>query len=487
MAQLLEVPGLGPRRAETIYRELGITTIPQLADSARQHRLCKLPGIREKTEQKILREIERLQQRTRRLLLGVALPAAEEVVNLLKGHPAVERIDPAGSIRRMKETIGDIDILVASTRPLAVMDAFTTLPIVKEVLAKGPTKSSILTRANLQIDVRVIKPEEYGSALQYFTGSKEHNIALRELAIRKGLKLSEYGIFDDRTGKRLAGETEQEVYHVLGLQWIPPELRENRGEIEAAAEGRLPKVVELRDIRGDLHVHTDMSDGTDPLEVMVEAARRHGYEYVAITDHSIGLGVAGGLSLDVIAEQKRIIDKLNHKYAPFRILHGIEVNIRGDGTLDYDDEVLRHFDIVTASIHSGFGQPRERMTERIIKAIRNPNVDVLNHPRGRLIDKRAGYEVDLDAVIKVAAEEGVSLEINSQPDRLDLDDVWSRRAKEMGVTLTIDSDAHNKDQLGLLRYGVATARRGWLEKSDVLNTLPLDKLLQQLHPARRAA
>ncbi|MBI2955458.1 MAG: DNA polymerase/3'-5' exonuclease PolX [Chloroflexi bacterium] len=487
LAELLTVPGLGPRRAQAIYENLGITSVAQLAEAARQHKLSKIPGIREKTEDRILREIERLQERTHRLLLGVALPAAEEVAGLLERYLAVERIDPAGSIRRMKETIGDIDILVASTRPTEVMDAFVSLPMVKEVLARGPTKSSILTRSNLQIDLRVIKPAEYGSALQYFTGSKEHNIALREIAIRKGLKLSEYGIFDTRTGKRLGGESEEEIYRIMGLQWIPPELRENRGEIEAAAEGRLPKLIEIGDLRGDLHVHTNWSDGTDSLKTMVEAARELGYEYMAITDHSISLSVARGLSLEAIVEQGRLIDRLNQKYAPFRILRGTEVNIRGDGTLDYADAVLRSFDVVTASIHTGFGQFREKITDRIIRAIRNPNVDVLNHPRGRLLDKRPGYGVDLEAVIKVAVETGTALEINSQPDRLDIDDVWARRAKEMGAILVIDSDAHNKDQLRFVKYGVGTARRGWLEKKDVLNTLSLDRLLRRLHPGRAAA
>ncbi|MDA8189012.1 MAG: DNA polymerase/3'-5' exonuclease PolX, partial [Dehalococcoidales bacterium] len=487
VSQLLEVPGLGPRKAQEINRALGITSIAELEKAAREHKLSKLPGIREKTEQKILREIERLQQRTRRILLGVALPAAEEVVNLLKVHPQVQRIDPAGSIRRMKETIGDIDVLVASTKPVEVMDALCSLRIVKEVLAKGTTKSSILTRANLQIDVRVIHPDEYGSALQYFTGSKDHNIALRDIAIRKGLKLNEYGIFDVKTGRRLGGETEEQVYHILGLRWMPPELRENRGEIEAAAKGKLPKLIEIGDIRGDLHVHTDWSDGTDSLDDMVEAALERGYEYVAITDHSIGLGVARGLSVERIREQRRIVDQLNRKYAPFMILHGIEVNIRGDGTLDYDDEVLAEFDIVTASIHSGFGQPREKITARIIRAMQNPNVDAFNHPRGRLIGKREGYAVDLEAVIREGAKRGVAIEINSQPDRMDLDDVWARRAKELGATLVIDTDSHSKGQLDFIRYGVAVARRGWLERSDVLNALSLKDLLKRLHPARMAA
>ena len=487
LGQLLEVPGVGPRRAKMIHEHLGITTIEQLRKAAEEHKLRTLPGIREKTEEKILREVQRLQERTRRLLLGVALPAAEQVVGMLKGHTAVQRIDPAGSIRRMKETIGDIDILAASHRPREVMAAFTSLPIVKEILLKGPTKSSVLVEGNLQIDLRVIKPDEYGAALQYFTGSKAHNIALRELAIRKGLKLSEYGVFDDRTGRRMGGASEGEVYRILGLEWIPPELREDHGEIEAALKGQLPKLIEEKDIRGDLHVHSDWSDGVDSLEAMIQAAQQRGYEYVAITDHSVGLGVAKGLTVERVREQWRLIDQLNVRYAPFRVLRGIEVNIRADGTLDYDDEVLRGFDIVTASVHSGFDQPREKMTARILRAIRNPVVHVFNHPRGRLLGKRAEYAVDLEAVIRSAAEGGTALEINSQPDRLDLDDVWARRAKQLRAKLVIDTDAHSANHLRFIRYGIATARRGWIEKPDVLNTLRLDRLLQRLHPARKAA
>ncbi|MBI2864572.1 MAG: DNA polymerase/3'-5' exonuclease PolX [Chloroflexi bacterium] len=487
LAELLRVPGLGARRAELVNKELGIKSVAELVEAAREHRLDKLPGIREKMEEKILREALRVTQRTKRLLLGVALPAAEEVVGLLRDHPAVKRIDPAGSIRRMKETIGDIDILVASDRPKDVMEAFTTLPIAREVLAKGTTRASILTEANLQIDIRVIKPEEYGSALQYFSGSKSHNIALRELAIRRGLKLSEYGLFDDRSDKRLGGRTEEEIYEILGLDWMPPELRENRGEIEAALEHRLPKLVEEKDILGDLHLHTKWSDGSDTVEAMVEAAIKRGYKYAAITDHSRSLGVAGGLSDEEVREQRRLIEGLQDKYAPFRILHGSEVNIRTDGNLDYDEETLRLFDIVTVSIHGGFGQTREKIDGRISSALRHPLTRVLNHPTGRLIGKRTGYAVDLEEVLKLAARMDTAVEINAQPDRLDLDDIWARRAKQLGVMGAIDSDAHSTGHLGFMRYGVAVARRGWLEKKDVLNALPLNRLLSRLHSSKKAA
>lgn len=481
LVELLEVPGLGPRRAMLIYRNLGTKNLAELEEAARAHKLQKVPGIAEKTEEKILRELERLRQRMRRLRLGVALPAAEEMVELLKDHPSVQRIDPAGSIRRMKETIGDIDLLAASDQPVAVMDALTSLPIVKEVLVKGVTKTSVLTRNSLQIDMRVVPPESYGAALQYFTGSKEHNVRLREIAESKGMKLNEYGLFDLRTGRKLAGETEEEIYHLLGFRQVPPpEMRENRGEIELGLKGELPVVVELADIKGDLHVHTDWSDGVASLSDMIEAAIEKGYEYLAVCDHSRGLGIARGLSVEQLREQHRLIDQLNEKYAPFRILAGIEVNIRSDGSLDYGDEVLRELHIVTASIHSAFDQPREKMTERTIRAIRHRYVDVLNHPTGRIIGEREPYDIDLNAVLDAAAETGTAVEINSSPGRLDLDDVWAMRAKGLGVLLAINTDAHSPGGLDTIRYGVAVARRAWLQKQDVLNTLPLDELMARL-------
>jgi DNA polymerase (family X) len=408
-------------------------------------------------------------------------------VTLLSKRPAVQRIDPAGSIRRRLETIGDIDILAASDRPTEVMDAFVSLPMVQEVLAKGPTKSSVLTQADLQIDLRVIEPQQYGSALQYFTGSKSHNIALRDLAIRQGYKLSEYGLFEVSSGRVVASETEEEIYRALGLEPVPPEMRENRGEIEAAAQGKLPKVIELGNIRGDLQVHSDWSDGKNSLQAMVEACIRRGYEYVAITDHSKSLKVANGLTPERVRQQRQQIDALNARYAPFRVLQGAEVNVHSDGSLDYDDETLRLLDFVAASIHGGFGQPREKLTARIASALRHPLVDMLCHPSGRLIGRREAYDVDMEAVIHVAAEEGKALEIDAQPDRLDLDDVWARRAKEAGVTLAIDSDAHDAAQLEYVRYGVYVARRAWIEPRDVLNARPLSELLRWLHRTKRAA
>jgi DNA polymerase (family 10) len=483
-AELLEVPSIGPARAQLLTERLGITTIADLQLAAREHRLCTLPGFGEKLEQRIAREAARVAQRTKRMLLGVALPAAEEVVGLLQGHAAVLQAHPAGSIRRMKETIGDIDVLVASEQPAAVADAFTTLPVVQEVLAKGPTRCSILTKDHLQIDLRVMAPNVYGAALQYFTGSKEHNIALRSIAIERRWKLSEYGLFD-ASGRRIAGETEEEIYRALDMDWMPPELRENRGEIEAAQRHRIPRLVTLEDIQGDLHVHTDWSDGHDPPHRMVEGAIARGYHYLALTDHSQSLGVARGLSPDDVRRQRRLVDELNERYAPFRVLHGTEVNIRTDGTLDYPDDVLAEFDLVTAAVHSAFSQSRQRMTDRIIRALRHPLVHALSHPTGRRLLRRPEYEVELDAVLKVAAEEGVALEVNGQPDRLDLDDVWTRRAIEAGVMLVCDSDAHSALHLDYMRYSVATARRGWAEPRHVLNTLPLSRLLAHLNRRRR--
>jgi DNA polymerase (family 10) len=483
--ELLEVPSVGPARATLIHEQLGISTILELQQAAQEHRLCRLPGFGEKLEERIAQEAARVAQRQRRLLLGVALPAAEEVVALLRDDPAVQAISPAGSIRRGKETIGDIDVLIASENPLRVMERFTTLPIAKEVLAKGPTRSSILTRSNLQIDIRVVHPSQYGSALQYFTGSKDHNIALRTLALERGCKLSEYGLFDHQ-GHRLAGQTEAEIYQALGMDWIPPELRENRGELAAAQQHRLPRLVALEDLRGDLHVHTNWSDGIDPPERMVEAAIARGYQYLAFTDHSQSLRVAGGLTRERVEEQRRLIAQLNERYAPFRILHGAEVDILPDGSLDYPDELLATLDLVTVSVHSAFGQPREQMTARILRALRNPYVDVLNHPTGRLLFRRAEYEVDMEAILLAAAENGVALEIDGQPDRLDLDDLWAYRAQKAGVRLVCDSDAHAARQLEYARYAVITARRGWVEAKTVLNTLPLAELLAHLGRRKRA-
>jgi DNA polymerase (family 10) len=486
LASLLEVPGLGPRRIKTMHDALGISNLSELERAARQHRLTSLPGFGPKVEANILREIDRLSSRTRRLPLGVALPIAEEVVSLLSAHPAIVNLGVAGSIRRRRDTIGDVDIVAATDQPVTVIDAFTTLSVVRDVLEKGPTRASVLVGDNLQIDMRAIPPNTYGAALMYFTGSKEHNIALREIALQRGLRLNEYGLFDEQTGRRIAGLTEEETYAALGMPWIPPELRENRGEIEAALAGRLPCLITEQDLRGDLHVHTDWSDGVDTLEDMVAAARQRGYEYVVISDHSRGLGIARGLSVERMRAQRKLIENLNRRMSPFRVLHGVEVNIRRDGSLDYSSEILREFDVVTASVHGSFDQSEEKMTARVLAALRDPAVHILGHPHGRLLGKREGYALDLDAVILAARDLGVALEINSQPDRLDLDDLSARKAHEAGVLLAIDTDAHAVAQLGLISYGVSVARRAWAESTNVLNALPIEKLLAWLRHRRNA-
>jgi DNA polymerase (family 10) len=388
----------------------------------------------------------------------------------------LQRATAAGSLRRMKATIGDIDLLVASTEPEAVMEAFVNLPQLKEVSLRGPTKTSVILHNGLQVDLRVLPSERYGSLLQYFTGSKAHNVALRGLAQSQGLSLSEYGF--RRGEEEIICAEEEEVYGTLGLPWIPPELREDRGEIEAAQGGTLPKLVELADIQGDLHIHTHWSDGAASLAQMAEAARARGYRYTVISDHSQGLGVARGLTAEQLREQRAEIDRLNKEFSDFRLLQGAEVEIKADGSLDFPDETLAKLDVVIASLHSGLRQERERITARLISAMRNPHVDIIGHPLGRIIGQREESAIDIDAVLEAAAETGTIMEVNAIPARLDLDDVHIRRAVEMGVKLAINSDAHNAESLAVMAYGVATARRGWAEASDVVNTLPLDELLK---------
>ncbi|HUV04436.1 MAG TPA: DNA polymerase/3'-5' exonuclease PolX, partial [Armatimonadota bacterium] len=480
IAELLGVPGIGPKKAKLFYDRLGVDSVDKLERAAKEHSLSKIPTIGEKTETNILDSIERMRARSERTPLGIALPTALPFLNRIRGLKEVERADLAGSLRRKRETIGDLDLLAASDEPHTVVDRFVELPMVKNVLGHGPTKGSIVTDENLQVDLRVVKPEEYGAALQYFTGSKAHNIKLRTIAESMGLKLNEYGVFRVSDNKRIAGETEESVYEALGLPCMPPGLREDRGEIEAAREGRLPRLVERSDLKGDLHVHTDWSDGADSPEAVVEAAGKLGYEYIALSDHSVSMGFVHGLTPERIREQRALVNELNRKYRGIRVLHGIEVNIRADGSLDYPDEILANFDVVTASVHSGMGMTRERMTRRIIDAVSNHHVDILGHPSGRIIGKRDPYEVDMDAVLQAAAETNTAMEINSQPDRLDLKDTDARLAKDLGVMLAIDSDAHAVRQLDFVEYGIATARRGWVEPKNVLNALPLNGLLRWL-------
>ena len=478
--ELLDISEVGPKTAKLLYEELGVDNIEKLEKAVRQHQIKDLPGMGEKSETNILRGIELYKRRKERFLLGRALPLAEEIVESLSQLKETNKISFAGSLRRKKETIGDIDILVTSQNPEKIMKTFTSLPQVREVLAEGPTKSSVITRDDIHVDVRVVEPISFGAALQYFTGSKAHNIKLRELALKRGLKINEYGVFAVESGNRIAGETEEEVYQALNLPFIPPELREDRGEIEAAQENKLPQLVEYSQIKGDLHLHTKWSDGAHTIRQMAEAAQKRGYKYIAITDHSQSLKFAGGLTEERLREQVEEIQKLNQELDDFTVLTGIEVDIKSDGSLDFSDEILSKLDVVIAAIHSGFKQESKVITARIIKAMQNRLVNIIAHPTGRLIGYRESYQVDINEMIKVASEIGTILEINAYPERLDLNDVYCWMAKDRGVQLAIETDAHSVDGLEFMNLGVDVARRGWLEEKDIINTLPFDKLLKRL-------
>lgn len=475
---LMNIPAIGPKKVWFFYKELGIDSLEKLEEAAKEHRLQKLPGIRQKTEENILKGIGFVKRSKGRTHLGIAWPLANAIVNALEGVDGVKELQAAGSLRRMKETIGDIDILVDSSKPDKVMDAFVSLPIVGEVLSKGATKSSIRTKDGLQVDIRVVKSKSWGAALAYFTGSKAHNIRLREMAMKKGLKISEYGV--DKGGKRIAGKREEEIYDVLGLPFIPPEIREDTGEVEASLEGKLPDLVELKDIKGDFHLHTDWSDGVLSLKEMSEAVREKGYSFAAITDHTKSLVVARGVDEKRLLEQNKEIKKLNKKLKGIKIISGAEVNIMSDGTLDVSDKVLKELDWAIASIHSGFQQSKEKITWRILQAMKNPFIKAIAHPSGRLLGERDAYELDWDAVFNGARQTGTALEVNAYPQRLDINDIACRRAKELGIKVVINTDAHTRDQLNYMKLGVSVVRRGWLEPRDVLNTLPLEEFLKAL-------
>ena len=480
LSLLLSVPSLGPKTAKLLYDTLKIQNLEDLEHCAREHKLRGLPGIKEKTEENILKGIEMLKRGMERKPLGKVLPMANDIVEHLRKKAPVDKISIAGSIRRWKDTIKDIDILATSQDPKAVMHFFVQLPYIKDVLMQGPTKSSIIIREGLQVDLRLVEEDSFGAALAYFTGSKAHNIRLREMAVRSGLKINEYGIFREKDNKKLGGKEETDVYRILGMPYIPPELREDSGEIEAALAGKLPNLVSLTDIKGDLHVHTKRSDGSHDFDELIEAARKKGYEYIAITDHSKGLGIAGGLSAERLMEEKKEIEAINKKLKGFRLLAGIEVDIRSNGYLDFPDEILKQLDMVVASIHSGFRQSREQITKRMVSAMRNPYVSVIAHPTGRLLGERDPYDVDMDEILRVSQETGTAIEINAYPLRLDLNDVYARKAKTMGIPIVISTDTHIINQFDYMAYGVSIAKRGWLEKKDVLNTLSYLSLIKAL-------
>ncbi len=472
---LMNVPGIGPKLAMRLYRK-GVTDVDRLEKAARAGRLRGLPGIQAKTEQSILRGVALVRAGQERMPLGRALPIARALVDALGRAHGVKEIALAGSIRRGRETVGDIDLLVTSDAPAKVMDAFVRLPDVAEILEKGATKASIRHREAIQVDLRVVEPECFGAALVYFTGSKQHNIRIREMALRRDLKLSEYGLFRGASGKRVAGATEEEVYAAIGLPWIPPELREDAGEIEAALAGRLPSLVTVADIRGDLHCHTKASDGHHSIEALVGAARARGYEYVVVSDHSRSARVANGLSLDELRRHVARVRAIARKSEGITVLAGTECDILPDGSMDYPDEVLAGLDVVVAAVHSRFQQPRAEMTRRLCAALANPHVDVLAHPSGRLLGERGPCAFDLERVLDAARRHDKAIEINAYPTRLDLKDVQARRAHERGVLLAIDTDAHVLDHLATMELGVLTARRAWVGKASVVNTWPAKKL-----------
>ncbi|MFA0751065.1 MAG: hypothetical protein SLRJCFUN_001468 [Candidatus Fervidibacter sp.] len=481
LRQLLEIQGVGPRTVAMLYERLGITSVDELEAAAKAGKLTKLPGMGEQKVRNILEGIQLWRQQQGRVPLHIALAIAERIVAELKELPQVEQILPAGSLRRWKETVGDLDILVATRKSEPVMERFVKLPEVQKVLAHGTTKSSVLMANNLQVDLRAVDPESFGAAAQYFTGSKAHNIALRNRALKLGLTINEYGVFREATGEKVAGETEESVYEAVGLIWIPPELREDRGELEAAERRALPHLVTLKDIRGELHCHTKWSDGANTVEEMARAAMERGYEYLAITDHSppMGWGVKPENFRKLIREIRQVSERLG-----FPILAGIEVDIAPDGSLHMDEDILRQLDIVIASVHSAMKMSREEMTKRILKAMENPLVHIIGHPTGRLINQRPPYEVDLEALVERARQTGVALEINGSPERLDLNDENARYAKEAGALLSLGTDAHHDDHLSFMRFAVAVARRAWCEPANILNTRPYEQLRDWLKVRR---
>ena len=477
---LMAVEGLGPKGIKQLYRELGVKNLDDLEKNAKRHRIRRLKGMGDVTEKKILLNLEFARKNTGRNLLGHILPLAQQIKAELTGLDYVLRVEVAGSIRRRKETVGDIDILVTTSKPLEVMAYFTKMELVGDVVVSGPTKSTVRLKENgIDVDIRTFEDESFGSALMYFTGSKETNVELRRIAISMGYKLSEYGVFNGE--QLIAGRTEKEVFNTLGMDYIEPELRENTGEIEAAISGNLPELVKYNDIMGDLQMHTEWSDGKSKIEDMAFMAQKMGYEYIAVTDHSGSLRIANGMNEKTITKQMNDIDNLNQKLEGFTILKGVEANIDSYGYLDVPDKILHEMDLVIAGIHSGFKQDKKELTRRILSAMDNEHVNIITHPTGRKIQEREAYELDMEGVYNASKDTGTYLEINSQMNRLDLNDTNIKRAVEHGCKLVVNTDAHSVSDLKNIELGIATARRGWAKKEDILNTLPLKKLLKMLN------
>ena len=473
---MMEIPGMGPKTLAMIHQERKIRNLSELEKAIENGSLIGLPGMGEKKAENIKRGIELLKASKGRMNLGVAFPLARRIVETLREKTGSKKIEWAGSLRRMRENIGDIDILATGPNHEKIIHAFTHLPEVKEVLASGETKASVIVEGGVQIDIRVVEENSYGAALQYFTGSKGHNIHLRGIAKAKGIKINEYGVFKGE--KKIGGKEEKDVYKVLGMDWIEPELREDRGEIEAAQKGKLPTLIQEPEIKGDLHIHSKWSDGTSSIEEIAKTAQKKGYQYIALCDHSKSLRIAHGLDETRVLNQIEEIDRVNEKLKGFQILKGTEVDILTDGKIDHPDKILERLDYVVAAVHSGFKQEKEKMTKRIVRALENPLVHCLAHPTGRLLGARAPYEVDIDEVMEAAKKYGKVLEINATLERLDLDDVHCKKAKEMGIRMAIGTDSHHPDQLWMISLGVGVARRGWLESPDLLNTLSLKEILK---------
>lgn len=472
--ELNRIQGLGPRRIKKLYEILNVQNIDDLYHAAEEQKIRNLPGFSKKIEEHILEEIKKIKEKYNRMKISTAEQNALPIVEYLRENRSIQDIEIAGSYRRRKETIGDLDILVTCEDSISVMTHFVNYFDIDEVLSKGDTRSSIILKSGIQVDLRVLPQKSYGAAMLYFTGSKAHNIVIRKLAKQKDWKVNEYGLFSN--DDFLAGETEKGIYNKLGLPYIEPELRENRGEFEAAESGNLPELIKLSDIKGDLHTHTNLTDGKNTLEEMAEAAQKLGYKYIANTDHSKRVTVAGGLDEKQVFENIKRTDKLNENFKDFTILKGIEVDILEDGSLDLSDKVLKELDIVVAAIHYKFNLSREEQTERILRAMDNPYLNIIAHPTGRLINEREPYDIDLEKIMQKAKENNCILEINSQPSRLDLNDLNSRKAKEMGVKLVISTDAHSTTQYDFMRFGIGQARRGWIEKNNVINTRNINQL-----------